>query len=157
MKINIDKFKNDILFDAIHKTERSDKLRDYLDIANHFLRTNKEGYYSDHVWINVLEKPNIFYVFRIIASQVLYHENLLLLLDELKEINYKTTWVVSFDYDYYKDFFNERIKNSKAILRKLRPFILEASKGYSSEIKEKDLNSDIGKFFKGWYIELPSN
>lgn len=152
MDKNIETFKNDILFNEIHRTERSDKLWDNIDVAEQFIRANKEKRYNREIWMNVLDKPDIYYVFKIIASQVLHHEKLLILLDELKEKSYQTTWAVSFDHTYYKDFFEQRISNSKSILKKLRPYIIEETKQMKPEFKQRDLESDIGRFFKGWYI-----
>lgn len=152
MTKNIENFKNDILFKEIHKTERSDKLWENIDIAEQFIRANKDKRYDRNIWLNVLDKPDIYYVFKIIASQILHHENLLILLDELKEKKYNTNWVVSFDFNYYKEFFETRIFNSKSILKKLRPYILEDTKLMKPEFKQRDLDSDIGRFFKGWYL-----
>ncbi len=152
MAKNIENFKNDILFKEIHLTERSDKLLLNIEIAEQFIRSKKDGRYNKRTWLEVLDKPNITYVFKIIASQILLHENLLILLDELKVKNYETNWAVSFKYNYYKEFFQERIKNSKAILKKLRPYILEETKEYSLEQKRRYLKTDIGHFFKGWYL-----
>lgn len=157
MKKDIENFKNDILFMEIHNTEWSDKLWELLEIAEQFIRSNKEKRYERRVWQEVLEKPNILYVFKIIASQILLHEKLLILLDELEGKNYQTDWVVSFKYEYYKEFFEERIKNSKTILKKLRPYILVETKEYSLEQKKRDMNTDIGVFFNGWYLLAGDN
>lgn len=95
--------------------------------------------------------PFILHVFEIICSATLYHEKLLLLIDELEQKQYQNNWAVSFKPDYYRGIFQERIKGAKTILRKLRPYILEETKQYSQERKTKDLEGDLGRFYKGWY------
>ena len=115
---------------------------------------NKEGTYNNRTWTVVLEEPMIITVFEMISGKILHHKNLLVLLDELKAIEFETNWAVSFNYEYYKSIFKNRIKDARAILEKLRPYILEETKHYSLERKKKDLDSDIGEFFKGWYTRI---
>lgn len=153
MKQNIENFKNDILFNEIRATERSSYLRENIEIAERFIRTNKEGIYNKKTWMTVFEMPMIINVFEIIASAILKHEKLLILIDELESKEYQNNWVVSFKPDYYRTFFRVRIAESKSILKKLRPYILEETKDYSADRKKKDLDSDIGRFFNGWYIK----
>ena len=154
MKRNIEVFKNNILFNEVHRTEQYDKIREYIETAERYIRMNKEGTYNNRTWTVVLEEPMIITVFEMISGKILHHKNLLVLLDELKAIEFETNWAVSFNYEYYKSIFKNRIKDARAILEKLRPYILEETKHYSLERKKKDLDSDIGEFFKGWYTRI---
>lgn len=153
MKKDIEDFKNDILFNEIHQTERSSYINENIEIAERFIRTNKEGIYNKKTWMTVFEMPMIINVFEIISGGILKHEKLLILIDELEEKEYQNNWVVSFKPDYYRTFFKVRIAESKKILKKLRPYILEETKHFSEERKRKDLESELGRFFKGWYLK----
>ncbi|MDH5828895.1 hypothetical protein [Sphingobacterium faecium] len=152
MKKDIENFKNDILFNDIRRNERSDDFRENIKIAERYIRTHKEGRFTKELWYNVLEMPLIVHVFEIICSKILYHEKLLLLIDELEQKQYQNNWAVSFKPDYYRDIFKDRIKDAKSILRKLRPYIIEETKEYSQERKKRDLEGDLGQFYRGWYI-----
>lgn len=146
---NIEKFKKDILFKEIHLKERSDKLEDKIEIADTYIRISKEGRMTKNLWYKGMKMDLIVPIFEIIASEILYHEKLLLLNSELEKSNYKP--YTGIDFSYYNSIFKNRIKNAEAILRKLRPYILEETKEYSIERKQMDLKGRLGRFYKGWY------
>lgn len=149
----IENFKNSILFKEIHNTERSDDLRELIEEAESIIKTNiQEWIQITEIWYNVLEKPLASIIFAKIASHILYHQKLLILIEELKQKEFEIPWEVEFNPYYYRGIFINRIKDAKAILRKLRAYILEETKEYTLERKQKDIDSDIGSFYKGWYI-----
>lgn len=154
MKKNIENFKNDILFNDIRRNERSNDFRENIKIAEQYIRINKEGRFTKQLWYNILEMPLILHVFERLCSKILYHEKLLLLIDELEHKQYDNNWVVDFKPGYYRDIFQDRIKDAKSILRKLRPYILEETKEYSQERKQADLEGNLGRFYKGWYLKI---
>ena len=157
MKDNkIEDFKNFLCAKEIHRIERYDKIRDYIESAEKYIRLSKQTVNYKKVWQDTTELeesfPLITQHFEYIASKILYYEKLVILIDNFNEIGYNIKVAISANSDY-KNIFKERIKDANRILKKLRPFILLETENYSLERKNKDLNSDIGRFYKGWYIK----
>lgn len=156
-KSNIEEFKNSILAKEIHRSERSDKFENYLDSAEYyiFLRKKNDKYFTDQLWRTnenfPFSYPSIHDAFEQIAMKILYFENIINVINELNSKNYKIRIAIS-DNSYYSTIYKDRINEGKSVLRKLRPFVLECAIDFSEERKQKILNSDIGGFFKGWYL-----
>lgn len=154
-------FRNSILFKEIHRVERSDQFYRYLDSAELYIsiaKRTKDIDQTNSVWQhnNVFEfsNPTVEDAFQYIANRILYHEKLVELIKDFDRKDVKITGVslVQSSNDYYLGIFNERISVGKKTLKKLRPYILEHSKNYTVDRKQKSLQLDIGKFYRAWYI-----
>lgn len=142
---NFDKFKNDILFDAIHKWERSDAFWDLCEQAEFIVKFLKkeprEGYSSFLLFLNI-------------ASKINYSKNLILLCADLKSKNYVLQRLVKTEENYYEELFKERNKEGILLLKKLRPYVLEYTKEWTLERKEQELNNkEIEPYLKGWFCQ----
>lgn len=137
----LEEFKNKLLLEKIHEEERSDSF------------SNKCRWAKETIWSNGAsgDVPP-FMVFSQLALAVVRHQQLILLCKELKQKDLKQSCLVNLEDDYYLTFFNDRIKKGEALLRKLRPLVLEDTKEFTTELKLKYLNdASFGKFFKGWF------
>lgn len=153
MKNDLTEFKNNILFRDIHNNERSDKFRNLLEDAKDYMRRNKKGYFSLSIWLDE-GKYLIPIIFAQIAAQIVYHENLILLCNELQKSGYRLQPLVQVEDNHYQEIFQNRIAEGKKILKALRPVILETTQSYTLERKQKDLGDPvIGRFYKNWYIK----
>lgn len=142
---NIEHFKNDILFNEIHKWERSDLFWDLCKQAEIIVKYSKkeprgtDGYSSFLLFLNIATKIN-------------YFKNLILLCAYLKSQNYILRRLVKTEEDYYEDIFKQRIKTGGQLLKKLRPYVLEYTKDWTLERKQMELNNkEIEPYLRGWY------
>lgn len=138
----LEEFKIKLLVESIQKEERSDNFFKCCEAAQRTIRTGGD---NDHDYLP-------FHVFIHLAMAIMRHEKLVLLCKELKQKDLSKGSLVNIKDDYYLDFFNERIKKGKALLKKLRPLVLEDTKEFTTELKLKHLNDpSFGKFLKGWF------
>src|SRR5690606_32595065 len=117
-KINLENFKNHILFKEIHRTERSDEFYKYIDSADLYIsiaKRTKDINYTNKVWQhnNVFEfsNPTVEDAFQYIANRILYHEKLVELIKDFDRNDIKITGVslAQSANDYYLNIFKERI------------------------------------------------
>lgn len=141
--MNITVFKNDLLFNAIHKEERSDTFRNKIKEAEMIHRYYKrEPYDGDSSYI----------VYVTIVRNIIFTKKLIKLCDELQSKSYKLQRLVQVDDTYYQDLFKNRIDDATKELRKLRPYVLEYCKDMKQEVRESVVErEETGKYFKRWF------
>lgn len=142
--MDLKKFKNDILFRAIHDEERSDSFYDLLKDAQFIYKYLKSEPY---------DKDKSYIVFHKIANRVNYFRNLIALCADLKAQGYKLQWCVATEDGYYEGIFQYRIKEGTRAMKSLRPYVLKYTEGWTLERKLKDINNEeLGRYLKGWFI-----
>ena len=142
---NIEHFKNDILFNEIHNWERSDLFWDLCKQAEFIVKFLKEEQRKS-------EGYSSFLLFLNIASKINYSKNLILLCADLKKQNYVLQKLVKKEDNYYEDLFKDRVKKGVQLLKKLRPYVLEYTKEWTSEMKQRELNNkEIEPYLRGWF------
>lgn len=151
MMKNIENFKNEILFNAIHNWERSDVFWDLFEQAEKIVKYSKgeprgtDGYYSFLLFLNIATKIN-------------YSKNLIMLCADLKKKNYVLQKLVKTEDNHYENIFKERNKKGNHLLKKLRPYVLEYTKEWPLERKEKELNNKkIEPYLRGWFCSSENN
>lgn len=144
MNKDFQKFKNDILFRAIHEEERSDQFFELLKKAEYIYKYWKgEPHNADCSYI----------VFRNIAVRVNYFRNLIELCGDLKKQGYKLQWCVATEDGYYEGCLQSRIKDGTQAMRLLRPYVLKYTESWPVERKLKDINDEeLSRYLKGWFI-----
>lgn len=155
-------FKNLIIFKEIHKVERSDDFYNFIESADLLMNISSrhtDKKYAVDIWRNCknsfeFSNPTVDDLFKYIASRIIYHEKLVQVIKDFHKNSIETTYISAHNSpnEYYLGIFNNRISEGKKTLHKLRPYILEYTKNWSLERKQEDLNRDIGKFYKNWYI-----
>lgn len=142
---NFENFKNDILFDGIHKWERSDVFWDLCNQAERIVIHSK-GFPKS------LNDYSSFLLFMNIANKINYSKNLIQLCSYLKSQNYLLLKLVKTEENYYEDLFKDRIKKGTHLLKKLRPYVLEYTKEWPLERKIKELdNKEIEPYLRRWF------
>lgn len=143
---NIEGFKNEILFNEIHKWERSDvfwELCKQAEFIVNFLKEEPRG----------TDGYSSFLLFLNIATKINYSKNLILLCTYLKSQNHILQRLVKKEDNYYEDLFKERNKKGSHLLKKLRPYVLEYTKEWTLERKMKELNNkEIEPYLRGWFF-----
>lgn len=144
---NIEKFKNDILFNEIHRWERSDAFWDLCNQAEIMVRIKKEIPRG-------VDSYSSFLLFMNIAIKINYSKKLILLCADLKSKNYVLQRLVKTEENYYEEVFKERNKKGVRLLKKLRPYVLEYTKEWTLERKRKELiNKEIEPYLRGWFCQ----
>lgn len=143
MKDTLTDFKNGLLFNAIHKEERSDAFRDKLDEAKRIYKYLKsEPYQGD----------SSFKVYMAIVYKIIYTKNLISLCNELQSNGVELQNLVKVSDTYYQDIFKSRISDANKALRSLRPYVLENCKNMKPEVRERFISDPkTGKYFKTWF------
>ena len=148
---NIENFKNDILFNEIHKWERSDLFWDLCKQAEFIVKFLKQEQ-------RISEGYSSFLLFLNIASKINYSKNLILLCADLKKQNYVLQKLVKTEDNHYENIFKERNKKGSHLLKKLRPYVLEYTKEWTLERKMKELNNkEIEPYLRGWFCSSKNN
>lgn len=141
--MNLTDFKNDLLFNAIHKEERSDSFRDKIKEAEMIHRYYKrEPFDGDSSYI----------VYITIVNKIIFTKKLIELCNELQSKNYRLQRLVQVKDTYYQDLFKNRINDAIKDLRKLRPYVLEYCKDMKQEVRNSVIEKEeTGKYFKRWF------
>lgn len=137
-KNSIEEFKQNLMFNTIHREERSDEfLEKLLDIRLHI----KHDTTLDTHPLNMF-----FYI----AGKITYYEQILVVLKELKLLCFKPPYIS--DLDKYISIFENRILEGKKSLKGLRKCVLEATKEWTEDRKQMDRdNPEHYKYLKGWF------
>lgn len=145
-KADLENFKNSLLFDAIHKEERSDYLWEVIDKARAKVLTKYELHDGD--W-----PKSSFYLYVRMIVNVERLKNLIMVCNDLQSNGYKLKKLVAVEENHYQNLFKHRIEEAKKVMNKLRPLILEYTKNWTMERKLKESNDPVlGPYFKGWYL-----
>lgn len=145
----LEDFKNRILFNEIHATERSSTFFDLIREANFFVKHNFPA--------SGQEIDNAYMFFLKLSGGVLKREMLIQLCQDLKKrCDWKSMHYIWNDFfigdeTYYEDFFKGEIEEAKAVMKKLRPLVLEYTNNWTNERKQMDIDKPEGRFLKGWY------
>tara|TARA_E500000318_G_scaffold112008_1_gene133320 strand:+ start:8023 stop:8475 length:453 start_codon:yes stop_codon:yes gene_type:complete len=143
MKDTLTDFKNRLLYNAIHKEERSDAFRDKLDEAKRIYKYLKSEYYQG---------DSSYLVYMAIVHKIIYSKNLIKLCNELQGNGVELQPLVKVGDTYYQDIFKSRIADANKALRSLRPYVLEYCKNMKPEVREKVIDDPkTGKYFKTWF------
>ena len=152
-KSDLENFKDEILFDAIHATERSNDFKKLCDETEILLVL--KGRSSD---------GNTAYgLFFQIASGVIHREKLTQLCKDIKTRVGPDKWKALHgvwnegDENYYQEWFAKEIHKGKQLMLKLRPYVLEQTKTWTVNRKQDDLVKPEGRFLKGWYSAPEQN
>lgn len=141
--MHLEKFKNDILFEAIHQEERYSTIDKYLETARKIYQFRKGELYDG---------DTSFSVYCSIAFRIIYLKGLIAVCNDLQKKGYELQVLVLVDDNYYQNFFKEDIKRGNEALRKLRPYVLEYCKGMKPDgINDLKNNEKLGKFFGKWF------
>lgn len=154
-KQELEDFKNRILFDQIHMTERSEKFSQLCQDIDFHIRHGKRIYGSIQNSLNDEKLDSPYMCFLKLASGVIQREKLIALCQDLKgRTDWKSLHYMWNDGDenYYQDHFQREIDLAKKLMKKLRPFVLEYTKSWTGQRKQMDLDRPEGRFLKGWYL-----
>jgi len=147
----LEDFKNRILFKEIDLTRKNDVFSKLCYEVDFSLR---HGLPLPGDIDNKVAAPYV--LFMEMASEILKRELLIQLCEDLKA---RTNWrdLHEFwedgDEFYYQEHFKREIEFAKRLILKLRPLVIEFTKDWPAERKQKDLDKPEGCFLKGWYLE----
>lgn len=140
---NLTKFKNDILFSAIHKEERYPSMEKNLDKARRIYQYNKRELFDDYSSLDIYIS---------IGYKVFYTKGLIKVCNDLQAQGYDLQGGVKVKDDYYQEIFKSRITEANAALIKLRPYVLKKCEGMGAKAREQLKNDDrIGRLFGKWF------
>jgi hypothetical protein len=149
---DLEAFKYQILFAEIHEelySDRDHRFRKLCDDAGFLTRHKYEPSDSDGCYILYLK----------LAGAVIRKEMLIALCKELKRKIGPESWKSLHgvwnegDETYYEDRFAGQIETAKKLMTKLKPFVIDYTKTWTSERKQMDLDKPEGRFFKSWYLK----
>lgn len=144
--MSLTEFKNNILYKAIHKEERSDSFRDKLQEARRIHKFSKR---------EPFDGDSSYLVYMAIVYKIIYTKNLIKLANDLQSKGVELQTLVKVNDDYYQDIFKNRINDANKHLRALRPYVLKYCEGMKDEARKKVIeNPNTGKYFKNWFNKL---
>jgi len=141
--LNSLRFRNSILCDAVRNCENYDEsLNETIEDSEYLIKYNHS---NDRMGDTAYE------LFLKIANRASYIKNIIEVANYLKKIGSYFLDEPNND-DYYRVRLKERLKKCKSVLIKLRPFVIEQTKEWTTERKQKELqNPDLKEYFEGWY------
>lgn len=142
-------FKHKVLCEYIHHEERYPRVNDLFENARTILLLKRDNclpgrsYYDSHS------------LFILLAGNIERYKNIIQLCGYLKDKKAFNVGSVQVEETYYEDYFKAKISTAKMYMRKLQPYVIKYTAGWSQERKQKDCElPEIGKYFNKWYLNI---
>jgi hypothetical protein len=120
--MNLEQFKNDILFNAIHKEERYSTIDEYLKTAKRIYQFNKG---------ELFDGDSSHSVYCSIGLRINYLKGLISVCNDLQKRGYSLQPLVKVEDNYYQEFFKKDLVD----------IVKSYPKGFFSTSEEKYLNN----------------